>query len=303
MRRILPVLFLLGLLVSAPSTAQAKINLFACEAEWAALARELGRHDMEIFTAAGPLQDPHHMRAKPSLIAAMRRADLVICTGASLEVGWLPVLLQKAGSRNTQPGGIGYLLAAEYVPMLEKPESIDRSQGDIHPEGNPHVQMNPHNISLVAKELTVRLQAVDPVNADEYAANLAAFQQKWREAITRWETEAARLKGMRVVAHHKSFTYLLDWLEMTEAGLLEAKPGIPPTTAYLEELLKTLNIRPVRLIIRAPYDPADASEWLSQKTGTPAVILPFTVGGDEQSGDLFSLFDHTIQILLEANRA
>lgn len=303
MRRILPAIFLLGLLVSAPSMAQAKIILFACEAEWAALARGLGRDDMEIITAVGPRQDPHHIRAKPSLLAAIRRADLVICTGAGLEIGWLPVLLQKAAGRNTQPGGVGYLLAAEYVPMLEKPERIDRSQGDIHPEGNPHVHLNPHNITMVAKELTARLQAVDPSHAGEYEANLAVFLQQWREAITRWEADSARLKGMGVVVHHKSFSYLLDWLDMTEAGSLEVKPGIPPTTAHLEELLMTLKSSPSRLIIRTPYDPAGASEWLSQKTGTPAVILPFTVGGDEQSSDLFRLFDRTLAILMGAQGA
>ena len=303
MRRILPALLLLGLMVSAQSGAQARTNIFACEPEWAALAHEIGGAEVEIFTAVGPRQDPHHVRAKPSLIAAIRRADLVICTGASLEIGWLPVLLQKAGGRNTQPGGIGYLLAADNVPILEKPETIDRSLGDIHPEGNPHVHLNPHNITLVAKELTARLQAVDPSHADEYEANLAAFQQKWREAITRWEADSARLKGMRVVAHHKSFSYLLDWLGMTEAGLLEVKPGIPPSTAHLEKLLKTLKSSPSRLIIRTPYDPADASEWLSQKTGTPAGVLPFTVGGDEQGVDLFRLFDRTLAILMGAQGA
>ncbi|HAK62019.1 MAG TPA: zinc ABC transporter substrate-binding protein [Alphaproteobacteria bacterium] len=303
MKRLLPALLFLGLMVSASSGAQARINIFACEPEWAALAHEIGGASVEIFTAVGPHQDPHYVRAKPSLIAAMRKADLVVCTGASLEIGWLPILLQKAGSSNVQPGGVGYLLAAEYAPILEKPERLDRAEGDIHPEGNPHVHLNPHNISLVVKELTARLQAVDPTHAAGYEANYAAFERKWREAITRWEADSAQLKGMRVVAHHKSFSYLLDWLDITEAGLLEVKPGIPPTTAHLEKLLKTLKHSPARLIVRTPYDPADASKWLSQKTGAPAILLPFTVGGDEQSGDLFRLFDRTLMLLMGAHGA
>ncbi|MEQ1890461.1 MAG: zinc ABC transporter substrate-binding protein [Alphaproteobacteria bacterium] len=300
MKRMLPLFVFLGLMTAAPLSAQAKINLFACEPEWAALAREIGGDDVEIFSATTARQDPHYVRAKPSLIAAMRKADLVLCTGASLEVGWLPILLQKAGSANTQPGAQGYLLAAEVAPLLEKPARLDRADGDVHPEGNPHVQLNPHNISLVAKELTARLKAVDPVQAGSYQAHYDAFSGKWAAAAARWETEAAGLKGMPVVAHHKSFSYLLDWLGMREAGSLEAKPGIPPTAANLEALLQTLKSHPARIIIRTPYDPEDASAWLSEKTGTPAVVLPFTVGGDAESADLFALFERTIRLLKSA---
>jgi len=303
MKRILPFFVFLGLIIIAPISAQAKINLFACEPEWAALAQELGGSDVEIFKATTARQDPHFVRAKPSLIAAMRRSDLVICSGASLEVGWLPILLQKAGNANTQPGAQGYLLAAEVVPVLEKPTRLDRADGDVHPEGNPHVQGNPHNILLVATELNARLKAIDPARTDNYQARYEDFSHKWQEAIARWETEAARLKGMPVVVHHKSFTYLLDWLGMLEAGSLEAKPGIPPTAANLEALLQSLKSHPARIIIRTPYEPKDASEWLSGKTGVPALVLPFTVGGDGDSGDLFALFDRTLSLLKGATNA
>ncbi len=300
MKRIFPALFFLGLMIAAPAGAQAKINLFACEPEWAALARELGSDDVEIFTATTPRQDPHHVRAKPSLIAAMRRADLVICTGASLEVGWLPILLQKAGNVNTQPGGAGLLLAAELVPLLEKPVRLDRAEGDIHPEGNPHVHMNPHNIALIALALTERLKSVDAANADAYQTRFDDFITRWRMAIARWEEQAAELKGATIVAHHRAFSYLLAWLGIQEAGVLEAKPGIPPTASHLEALLQGLTANPARLIVRTPYDPANASEWLSQKTGIPVILLPFTVGGDGESGDLFALFERTITLLKEA---
>lgn len=303
MKRIFPALFFLGLMIATPTGAQAKINLFACEPEWAALARELGGADVEIFTATTPRQDPHHVRAKPSLIAAMRRADLVICTGASLEVGWLPILLQKTGNASVQPGGAGLLLAAELVPLLEKPLRIDRAEGDIHPEGNPHVHLNPHNIALIAQALTERLKAVDAANADAYQARLDDFAVRWRQAIARWELQAAELKGAAIVAHHKAFSYLLAWLGMQEAGLLEAKPGIPPTASHLEALLHGVTASPARLIVRTPYDPADASEWLSQKTGIPAIVLPFTVGGGAESGDLFALFERTIALLKGASGA
>ncbi|MGK2873983.1 MAG: metal ABC transporter substrate-binding protein [Alphaproteobacteria bacterium] len=297
MHRMLPALFFLGLMTAVPLSAQAKLNLFACEPEWAALARELGGDDVEIFTATTPRQDPHHVRAKPSLIAAMRRADLVVCTGASLEVGWLPILLQKAGNANTQPGGAGLLLAAELVPLLEKPVRLDRAEGDIHPEGNPHVHLNPHNIALIAQALTDRLKTVDAANANAYQARFDVFSQKWCDATQRWEQEAAGLKGAAIVVHHKAFSYLLAWLGIQEAGVLESKPGIPPSASHLEALLQKLTLSPARLIVRTPYDPADASQWLSQKTGAPAIVLPFTVGGDAAGGDLFALFERSIALL------
>ena len=303
MQRILPLIVFLGLMIAAPPGAQAKISLFACEPEWAALARELGGADVEIFTATTPRQDPHHVRAKPSLIAAMRRADLVICTGASLEVGWLPILLQKAGNASVQPGGAGLLLAAELVPLLEKPVRLDRAEGDIHPEGNPHVHLNPHNIALVATALTERLKSADTANASSYQARSDDFAVRWRDATQRWEQQAAGLKGTAIVAHHKAFSYLLAWLGIQEAGVLEPKPGIPPTASHLEALLQKLTLVPARLIVRTPYDPADASVWLSQKTGARAIVLPFTVGGDAESGDLFALFERTIALLKGASGA
>jgi len=303
MKYYLSLLTVLGLTMSAPAFAKDKLDIFACEPEWASLASEIGGDKVETFAATNAHQDPHHVRAKPSLIAAMRKADMVVCSGASLEIGWLPILQEKAGNANTMPGSDGYLLAASIVPMLEKPTRLDRADGDVHPEGNPHVQLNPHNIGLIASELVKRLKMVDPSNAATYQANYDAFSKRWQEATKRWESEAVSLKGVPVVVHHKSFTYLLDWLGMNEVGSLEPKPGVPPTTSHLEELLQSLKVRPAKAIIRTPYEPEDASEWLSEKTGDKAVILPFTIGGNDQSTDLFGLFDSTIKLLSEANNA
>ena len=251
---------------------------------------------MEAFSATSAVQDPHYIRARPSLISKARKADLLLCSGASLEIGWLPILLQKVSS-DLQPGSIGYLMAAEVVPVLGIPVKVDRSMGDVHPEGNPHVHLNPHNIMLVGKSLADRLAVIDAENASFYHDSYRDFSSRLRRAIPRWESEAAMLKGKPVVVHHKSFTYLLDWLGMKQVGTLEAKPGIPPTTSHLKNLLRQLKSSPADVIIRAPSDPDDGSEWLSEKTGTKAIVLPYTVGGDEQSSDLFALFDRTIALL------
>lgn len=288
---------MLALLFVTPAYANEPLNVFACEPEWASLAKEIGGDRVEAFSATTAQQDPHHVRAKPSLIAAMRKADMVICSGASLEVGWLPILIQKAGNEKTQPGNVGYLQVAEIVPVLDKPASIDRSLGDIHPEGNPHLQLNPHNIALAAKEVTNRLKQLDVADASAFDANYVAFAAKWDAAMARWEKEAAPLRGTKLVVHHKSFTYLLDWLGMQEAGSLEPKPGVPPTTAHLEELLQGLKANPAQAIIHTPYEPEEASLWLSEKTGTPVLILPYTIGGNAQVTNLFTLFDQTVSLL------
>jgi zinc/manganese transport system substrate-binding protein len=284
------------LLCAAPVRAQAEVNIFACEPEWAALAVEIGGDKVETFAATHAKQDPHHIRARPSLIVKARHADMIFCSGAGLEVGWLPILLQKAGA-DVQPGAAGYLMASEFVPILEKPTSVDRSMGDVHPEGNPHVHLNPRNVLLVAKELAKRLESIDAPNAGFYRNRLEGFTSRWQQAMARWQHEAGDIKDMPVVVHHKAFSYLLDWLELQQVASLEPKPGIPPTTSHLEGLLQQLKAKPASVIIRTPYEPSDASEWLSEKTGIAALVLPYTIDGDAKSGDLFALFDHSINLL------
>ena len=276
--------------------ARAKINVFACHPEWAALAQEVGGENLEIFSATHAGQNPHYIRARPSLISKIRRADIVICSGASLEIGWLPLLVQKAGG-NVQPGKTGYMLAADFVETLEKPEYIDRSMGDIHPEGNPHVQLDPRNILVVADELASRLAVLDRENAEVYGENLRNFSGKWKEAIRRWETEAAPLRGKYVVSHHQTWIYLLDWLGIRRAGTLEEKPGIPPSGRHLRSLVSEAQDKGTFAIIRTVYDPGNAGEWLSGKTGIPVEVLPHTVGSAEGTDDLFSLFDRIVENL------
>lgn len=300
MRNLFSFLGVLGLLMAAPTASFAQINIFACEPEWAALASEIGGDNVQVFSATTAQQDPHHIRARPSLMSAMRKAELVVCSGAGLEVGWLPLLLQKAGNANTQPGAPGYLMAADVVPILEKPQMVDRSMGHVHPEGNPHVHLNPHNTARVAHALLDRLQAIDAANAESYQSGYDEFSAQWAQAIVRWEQAASELRGVNAVVHHKSFSYLLDWLGMEAVASLEPTPGIPPTAAHLESLLQRLRTQPAQVILRTPYDAEDASHWISEKTAIPAIMLPYTVGGDDQSDTLIALFDRTIAMLREA---
>jgi zinc/manganese transport system substrate-binding protein len=292
---------LLGCLLWANS-AQAKLNVFACEPEWAALADELGGEEVKTTSATNGLQDPHYIEARPSLIAAVRNADLVICSGSQLEIGWLPMLLGKANNPSVLPGQDGFLEAAAYVQKLDVPDRVDRSQGDVHTQGNPHFQVNPHNIAVIAKVLGERLARLDAANAATYAQRAQDFLARWTAAIERWEATAAPLRGKRVVAHHKAFVYLEAWLGLQELATLEPLPGIPPTSAHLAGLLHTLGTdgSGADVIIRESYQSPKASEWLSEHTKVPHIMLPMSVGGTPEAKDLFSLFDDIIGRLLEA---
>jgi zinc/manganese transport system substrate-binding protein len=292
-----PVLALFAL---AASPAHATLAIFATVPEWGALARELGGEKVSVYVATNALQDPHHVEAKPSLIAKARGADLVVATGAELEIGWLPLVVQQAGNPRVRPGQPGYFEAAAVVPMLEKPTRLDRAEGDVHPMGNPHIQTDPRNVARVAASLSRRLATLDPPNAGYYQARYSEFDQRWRAAIARWEKEAAPLRGVPVVVQHKAFPYLLQWLGMQEIATLEPKPGVEPTVAYMTEVLGTLKERPARMVIRAAYQNGRASQWFAERANLKQVVLPFTVGGDEQAETLTGLFDDTIARLLKA---
>jgi zinc/manganese transport system substrate-binding protein len=280
--------------------AYADLRVFTCEPEWAALAEEIAPGQVETTSATTAFQDPHYIQARPSLISAVRRADLVVCSGAELEIGWLPVLLQKANNRKVMPGTPGFLEASSYVPRLGATATADRARGDIHPQGNPHVQTDPHNIARVANAMAERMADLDPGNASVYEAGLRSFIDRWQAAIARWETEAAPLKGLPIITHHKSWVYLERWLGLDEVANLERIPGMPPTVAHLGELVSRFKDGGASVIIRATYQDARASEWMSERTGIPAVVLPLTVGGTDEAKDLMSMFDDIVQRLLDA---
>jgi zinc/manganese transport system substrate-binding protein len=286
------------LILALPTSANA-LKVFVCEPEWGSLVQELSRTDHDVTVATTAFQDPHQLQARPSLIAAMRRADLIICTGADLEIGWLPLLLRRAGNPQIQMGKPGYFLAADYVRRLEIPKNIDRSFGDVHPQGNPHIHLNPRNIELIADALSARLAEMDPANSTAYANALEDFQTRWNDARYRWDEEIQDLRGMRLASHHRSFSYLADWMDLDIVATLESKPGIPPSGAQLAALLEQLTPQPPLAVIRTPYENEKPSLWLSDRLDIPDVQLPFTIDGTDASTDLFALYDETIRMLKE----
>lgn len=276
------------------------LDIFACEPEWASLAQEIAQDKADIYTATNASQDVHYIQAKPSLIAKIRKADMVICSGADLEVGWLPLILRKAGSAKVQEGGENLIYAAQYVQTIEKPTRIDRADGDVHPQGNPHLHLNPYNVLKVGKVIADKLSEIDSQNGEFYQKNFADFSAKMNSQIKTWEQKAKSLNGANVITNHKNMSYLFDWLKIKTVGTLEPKPGIPATSKHLNELVDTVKQNNVAFIAYAPFESSKPAEWLSENSSIKAIILPYTVGGNKQTNNLFDLYENSIDLMLKA---
>lgn len=283
-------------------SALVALAVFACTPEWGALVHELGGERAEVTVATTARQDPHRIEARPSLIARARRADLVVCTGAELEVGWLPQVLAQSGNARVQPGRPGYLEAARHVTLIEKPAAVDRSMGDVHADGNPHLHLDPRNLLKVAEVLAARMAELDPANAAHYSARHRDFVVRMQASLSRWQQEGAALRGVRVVVHHKTWSYLAAWLGLEVVADIEPKPGIEPSAVHLAQILDKLKTEPAKMVLRTPYQSRRGSRWIAERAGIAEVVLPYTVGGSDKAKDLFSLFDDTLAKLRQAAR-
>lgn len=283
---------------STPIHAFAKLKVVASIPDFAALAQEVGGDLVETQTIARGDQDPHYLEPKPSFAILLNKADLLIQAGLELEIGWLPVLITQSRNPKVQPGTQGFMNAAEGINILEIPTGpIDRSMGDVHPDGNPHYWLNPRNGLVIARKIGERLAQLDPANAAKYAENEKAFEQRLTQKITQWEKEIAPLKGKKVVTQHKSFTYFVDWTGMNVAGLIEPKPGIPPTPSHLLSLIQLIQSEKIPLIITENYYDPKPSNELAGKTGAKVLFLPTSVGGEAGIKTYEDLFDSLIQKL------
>jgi zinc/manganese transport system substrate-binding protein len=297
MRRLaLPLAALLLAALSLP--ARAALNVFACEPEWGALATALGGADVSVFVATGPLQDPHQVQARPALISHLRFADVVICDGAELEIGWMPVLLRQGANAKVQPGTPGYFAAAEQVELLEKPTVLDRAQGDVHPGGNPHVQTDPRNVRIIAAAFAKRLAEIDPPHAAGYAGREKTLDDALAQGIQHWLEEAVPLKGKNFVSYHRTWIYLANFLGMKEVANIEPKPGVPPSSAYIADLLDQMPHLNVSMIVYSAYEDPKPSAFIADKTHLKAVMLPFTIGGTPAAKDFASFYEDTVKRLL-----
>ncbi|MBR2273695.1 MAG: zinc ABC transporter substrate-binding protein [Alphaproteobacteria bacterium] len=292
------IMFLMIAMLVTPNSFA--LNVFTCEPEWKSLTEEITKNTADVYSATNASQDVHYIQAKPSLMAKIRKADMVVCTGADLEIGWLPLILRKAGSAKVQEGGANLIYASQYVTTIEKPTRIDRADGDVHPNGNPHLHLNPYNILKVGKIIVDKLADIDSENANFYAQNYDNFAAKMRAKIKDWENQARELNGVNIITNHKNMSYLFDWLNIKTIGTLEPKPGIPATSKHLGELKTLTEKNKIAFIAYAPFESSKPAKWLSQESGIKAVVLPYTIGGNKQVNDLFDLFAVSIDLMLGA---
>jgi len=288
------------LFCALPQISRADLNVFSTVPEWGALAKMLGTDKVKVFVATTAQQDPHQIQARPSLLARARTADLLIATGAELEEGWLPVLQRDSGNPKILPGQLGMLEASRYVQVLDILSAPDRSMGHVHASGNPHIQTDARNFIPIAHAISERLIILDPTHTLHYQTQLQTFLAKWSKNIERWQTQARPLAGAKVWVQHDAFKYMNAWLGLDQVGVLETVPGVDPSAAQLSLILKKQSETKARMVLSPVYLNQNATKWLSEKASIPAVILPFTVGGNSESRTLESFFDDTIRRLLEA---
>jgi zinc/manganese transport system substrate-binding protein len=277
----------------------AALTVFACEPEWAALTRVLWP-EAKVHVATHVGQDPHHIEARPALIAQLRQADLVVCTGGELEAGWLPVLQQRAGNPRAQD----VFFAADQVKLIDPQPSAVGSPwaGDVHAHGNPHVHLDPRNLLSVANALAARLSTVLPGQQAVLEQRRQAFAQRWSGLLAQWGAQAAPLRGKTVAVQHASFGYLWHWLEMRPVADLEPKPGMPPTPGHLQRLLETLKPQPPMAVVIAVHQDARAGRWLSGQLGpaVPLLTLPATVAENADGAALERWMQTLVSSLLQA---
>lgn len=301
MMRMRSKLAALALVGALPLPAQA-LNLFACEPEWAALGQVLAP-DAQVTSATHAYQDPHYIEARPSLIARLRRADLAVCSGAALEAGWLPALQQRAANPGVQPGQAGMLFVAEVVETINQLEVVPFGAGDVHPEGNPHLHLDPERMRQAGAALSQRLAQIDPERAGGYRANYLRWSLRWQQRLADWRQRAEPLRGQKIIVQHTTFNYLWRWLGVEVIADLEPKPGVPPTPGHLASLISRVEAEQPLAIVHSWYQDPQSAQWLAQRTGTPVLALPSTTEPDKDLVTPEQLFDYLLDQLLGVQNA
>lgn len=274
------VMLLLLLLLALAGTARAEsIRVVTSIETFAALARAVGGGNVSVESLARGYQDPHFVEAKPNLLVPLSKADLLIYAGLDLEIGWLPPLVQGSRNPRIQAGAKGNLDASTAIDVLDVPAGrVDRSQGDIHPRGNPHYWLPPVNALKVAKEIAARLKELDPSHGADYDANLQNFGGLLKSKSADWSRKAASLRGLKVVPYHKSWTYVSDWLGLREMGYVELKPGIQPDPKHLAELILRMKAESVRVLIIESFYNRGIAGQVADAAGAKLLVLPSDVG-------------------------
>ena len=293
MRQAALALFALFALAPQPSPSR-PLHVVAAYPYIGDLVEKIGGRNVRVFSLARGDYNPHVIIPRPSFIAKVRRADLLVISGAQLEIGWLPPLLRQANNPAVQPGEVGFLDLSRSVTLIDVPAAVSRELGDVHPEGNPHYYLDPENILILARVIRDKLSELDPDGSWFYDGNLDAFVTLWRAKLAEWSEKLLPLKDTRVIEYHKNYDYFLKRYGLVLAGTVEPLPGIPPTSKHIERLEALLMAQPARFVLQDVYNPDDASRHLAEKLGMTLVHLPHDVGAVREASDLVTLFDELV---------
>ncbi len=292
-----------ALLALAPAAAHATLKVVTTTEDLAAIAREVGGARVQVDALAHGYEDPHHVDAKPSFVLKLAKADVFIQIGRELEVGWVPPLLTNARNAKIQPGGAGFLDVSSGVKILEVPTgAVDRSQGDVHPFGNPHFWLSSDNAVLMAQGIAAKFTQVDPAGAAAYKAGAAAFAQHVATAKVRWTAAAKRigLTGANLVTYHNSWPYFAREFGFTVVGYVEPRPGIPPSVAHTADLITQMKAKHVRALLVEPYFDQKLPKKIAASAGVPLVVLPPSVDASAGMKTYVDLVDKQLALLTQA---
>ena len=293
------IIFLgLILILSFTTFSYAQIKVVVTYPYLGDLTQKIGGDQVEVFVLAKGTEDPHFIVPKPSFIAKLRGADLVIINGAGLEIGFIPILIQQANNPRIQTSK-GFLDLSQHVNLIEVPTNVSRSEGDIHPEGNPHFALDPHNIPILARTIKDKLCGLDANHCRYYESKLSEFLKVWDSKTREWDHKLSVVKGKRVVEYHKLFEYFLSAYGLSLAGTIEPKPGIPPTARHMEEFIGTAKTSKVDFVLQDAYHEKRSAQFIVEKTGAKYILFPHDLGAVPEAKDLFSLYEDIVRRLTQ----
>jgi zinc/manganese transport system substrate-binding protein len=288
----------------APAARAKKLNVVTSTTDLASLAQEVGGDKIDVDSIAKGYQDPHFVEAKPSFLLKLRRADLLITVGLDLEIGWLPPLVTQSGNSKVQVGGSGYLDASRFAQILDKPAGrVTRAEGDVHPLGNPHYWLDPENGRRIAKGIADKFAEIDPGDRAYFDQRFNDFNKRLTDAEKRWDAEMAPFKGRKVVTYHKSWPNFAEHFGLDVVGYIEPRPGIPPTPSHTLELIGQMKRENVKLVLVEPYFDLKTPNSIGAATGAKVLVMLPSVGGEPDVTNYLQLFDHDLNLLMQALNA
>jgi len=290
--KIIPLLFL-----CMQTALSGQLQVVATYGYISDIVQRIGKDRVAVVTLARGDYNPHVIIPKPSYIAKLRSADLLIINGGQLEIGWLPQIIKQANNGAVQPGERGFLDLSMHVHLIDVPTSVSRELGDVHPEGNPHFFMDPDNTPIIAKAITERLSELDPDNQAFYEANNKELNALWQQNMKTWEEKLKPFKGEKIIEYHRIFDYFLHRFGFVIVGTVEPLPGIPPTTKHIADIEKLIQREQVKFLFQDVYNPQDASSYLSKRLNVKLIIMPHDVGAVQEADNVFNVFNEIVRRL------